>query len=321
MQRHGIPTARWAVAEGVAEARALINEFGAPVVIKADGLAGGKGVAVCASLDAAERAIDDRLERRIFGSSGDRIVVEEYLEGRELSVFALADGESVLPLIGAQDYKPLLEGNAGPNTGGMGGFAPAGEDPALMQRVRIEILEPTIAAMKAEGCPFVGVLYAGLMLTSAGPNVIEFNCRWGDPEAELIMPLLRSDLVDLMESCLDHAVGSAHLEWEPASSCGVVLAAGGYPDTPSKGDEIKGLDQVDDDVNVFHSGTRLRPGSAQDGGQIVTDGGRVLTVVATAPTLSEARARTYENVQRISFAAMRYRRDIAGEPALAPVGL
>jgi phosphoribosylamine--glycine ligase len=319
------------VAEGVAEARARLREFGAPVVIKADGLAGGKGVTVCATPDEAARAIDDRLERRIFGAAGDRIVVEEYLEGKELSVFALTDGENVLSLIGAQDYKPLLEGNQGPNTGGMGGFAPAGDDPALMERVRTEILEPTIAAMKAEGCPFVGVLYAGLMLTTAGPKVIEFNCRWGDPEAELIMPLLRSDLIELMEACLHHQLAGVRVEWEPCSSCAVVLAGDEYPNLPSKGAEIVGIDQVDGDVNVFHSGTRLRQpdvarsvvssaASGKDVGRIVTDGGRILTVVATGPTLSEARSRAYQNVERISFPGMRYRRDIASEAALARVG-
>ncbi len=328
MQRHGIPTARWAVAEKIAEARAQIQEFGAPVVVKADGLAAGKGATVCRTVEEAYRAVDDLLERRILGAAGERVVIEEFLEGEELSVFALADGEHVLPLIGARDYKPLLDGDRGPNTGGMGGFAPAGDaDLGLIERVRHQILEPTVAAMAADGAPFIGVLYAGLMLTEAGPKVLEFNCRWGDPEAEVILPLLRSDLAELMEACLERRLPEMHVDWETGCSCGVVLAAGGYPDALSKGDRIAGLEALEDGALVFHGATRVLPSEEPHGvglghasqhaaahrPEVVTDGGRVLIVVATAPTLSEARTRAYDNVQRIHFDGMQYRRDIAIE--------
>ncbi|MPZ14604.1 MAG: phosphoribosylamine--glycine ligase [Chloroflexi bacterium] len=318
MQRHGIPTDRWASASTPNEARSLVREFGIPVVLKADGLARGRGAVVCSSLEDTEVAINELMGEGAHGPAGHRIVVEEYLEGTELSVFALADGQHVLPLIGARDYKPLLDGDRGPNTGGMGGYAPpAYATPALMDEVRRTILEPTVRALAAEGVPYVGVLYAGLMITRDGPRVLEFNCRWGDPEAELVLPLLKSDLVDLMDACIDGRLDGMTVEWEDDVTCGVVLAAPGYPATPSKGSQIDGLDRTDPGLLVFHGGTRRVEGPDTP---IVTNGGRVLTVVARASTLPEARASAYANATRVHFEGVRYRHDLGEiDPSLQQI--
>lgn len=331
MSRHGIPTGEWKSASDAEDARQHVREFGAPVVLKADGLAGGKGVAVCRSIEEADATIDDLLVHGLRGDAGKTIVVEEYLEGTELSVFALADGQHVLPLIGARDYKPISDGDVGPNTGGMGGYAPpAYASTALMDRVRHDILEPTVAAMAAEGAPYIGVLYAGLMITQQGPRVIEFNCRWGDPEAQLVFPLLKTDIVDLMQACIDGRLPETNVEWRDGASCGVVLAAKGYPTMQAKGEKIGGLDELEEGVMAFHGGTRLLQAEPQAGGWlrrnlqapvhetgIVADGGRILTVVATGKNLAEARAKAYTNVGRIRFDGMQYRTDLgAVDPAL-----
>ena len=335
MARHGISIGRWARVGEAEEARRRVHEFGLPVVLKADGLAAGKGAVVCQTSDEADETIDDFLVRRVHGEGGSNVVVEEFLEGTELSVFALCDGEHVLPLIGARDYKPVADDDRGPNTGGMGGYAPPRyATPALMERVTRDILEPTVAAMAAEGAPYVGVLYAGLMLTREGPRVLEFNCRWGDPEAELIMPLLRTDLVELMQACIDGRLQDTKVEWNDGVSCGVVLAARGYPSASAKGEKITGLDDLEDGVMAFHGGTRLLQSPSQQGGWlrrslqgpvvqdtgIVADGGRILTVVATGTTVAEARARAYANVDRIKFDGMQYRTDLgAVDPALEEI--
>lgn len=328
MQRHGIPTAEWAAAADPEEARARVRQFGAPLVLKADGLAGGKGSVVCHSLEQAEAVIQHFMVERAHGAAGERIVVEEYLEGIELSAFALADGAQALPLIGARDYKPLLDRDQGPNTGGMGGYArPAYAGPALMDEVRRTILEPTVRAMAAEGAPFVGVLYAGLMLTRDGPKVLEYNCRWGDPEAELVLPLLKTDLVELLDACIEQRLDRQVAEWHPGVTCGIVLAARGYPAEPERGVKITGLDEIDQGVLAFHGATRMlktpepRQGWLRRGVRrtteadvgIVTDGGRVLMVVATGPTLADAREKAYAGVERIHFDGMQYRRDIGLE--------
>lgn len=325
MQRADVPTARWATATDPDDARAKLREFDLPVVIKADGLAGGKGVMVCSSADEAEGAIRQILVDEVHGEAGRRVVIEEFLDGVELSVFALVDGEHVLPLIGARDYKPLHDGDQGPNTGGMGGFAPAPyATPELMSEVQRTILEPTVQGMAAAAAPYVGVLYAGLMLTRNGPKVLEFNCRWGDPEAELVLPLLRTDLVELMDACLDGCLDRTTVEWHPAATCGIVLAGADYPTHPDRGTKILGLNDIDEGVLAFHGGTRLlrspdqpagwlkralRPTSAREVG-VVTDGGRVMIVVATGPTVADARAKAYANADRIQFAGMQYRKDI-----------
>jgi phosphoribosylamine--glycine ligase len=335
MARHGVPIGRWERVSDPDHARECAQEFGVPVVLKADGLAGGKGAVVCRSIDEVDATIDDFLVRRIHGESGQNVVVEEFLQGTELSVFALVDGQQVLPLIGARDYKQLSDGDAGPNTGGMGGYAPpAYASPELMDRVRTEILEPVVHAMAAEGAPYTGVLYAGLMLTHDGPRVLEFNCRWGDPEAELVFPLLKSDLVDLMDACIDGRLSELRVEWHRGATAGVVLAAPGYPTMPLWGHKISGLDELEEGVLAFHGATRLLQADAHQGGWlkrtlggavaqdsgIVTDGGRVLTVVATGSSVADARARAYENVGRIHFDGMQYRKDLgATDPPLAEV--
>lgn len=324
MARHGIPTGVWKAVSDPEDARRCVREFGAPVVLKADGLAGGKGVAVCRSIEEADATIDDLLVHGLRGDAGKTIVVEEYLEGTELSVFALADGQHVLPLIGARDYKPISDGDLGPNTGGMGGYAPpAYASAALMDRVRQDIFEPTVAAMADEGAPYVGVLYAGLMITRQGPRVIEFNCRWGDPEAELVFPLLKTDIIDLMQACIVGRLSELRVEWHEGASCGVVLAPRGYPTMQAKGERISGLDELEEGVMAFHGGTRLLQAEPQTAGWlrrslqgpvhetgIVAEGGRILTVVATGKNLAQARAKAYANVERIRFDGMQYRKDI-----------
>jgi phosphoribosylamine--glycine ligase len=335
MARHGIPVGRWAHVAGAEEARRQVHEFGLPVVLKADGLAAGKGAVVCRTIQEADETIEDFLVRHIHGASGSNVVVEEFLGGTELSVFALCDGQHVLPLIGARDYKPVADGDLGPNTGGMGGYAPPRyATSVLMERITYEILEPTVAAMAAEGAPYAGVLYAGLMLTRDGPRVLEFNCRWGDPEGELILPLLRTDLVDLMQACINGRLQHAKVEWNEGASCGVVLAARGYPTAHANGEKITGLDDLEDGVMAFHGGTRLLQSTSQPGGWlrrslqgpvvqetgIVADGGRILTVVATGATVAEARARAYANVERIKFDGMQYRTDLgAVDPSLEEI--
>lgn len=324
MRRYGIPTARWTQASSADEARAAVREWGFPLVLKADGLAGGKGAVVCRSLEDAEAVIDEFMVRGALGQAGQQLVVEEFLEGQELSVFALADGAHTLPLIAARDYKPLFDDDQGPNTGGMGGYTqPRYAAPELMDEVHRTVLEPVVQAMSQEGCPYVGVLYAGLMITREGPKVLEFNCRWGDPEAQLLLPLLQTDLVELMQACLEDRLQGLQVAWRPEHTCAVVLAARGYPTAPVRGDKIEGLDDIEDGVLVFHAATRaldaprrgwlqrqLRSTTQADLG-LMTDGGRVLTVVARGPTLAEARAKAYANVERIHFEGMQYRRDIA----------
>jgi phosphoribosylamine---glycine ligase len=334
MARHGIPIGRWERVSDPDAARLHARDFGVPVVLKADGLAGGKGAVVCRSTDDVDETIDDFFVRGVYGESGKNVVVEEFLDGTELSVFALADGQHVRPLMAARDYKTISDGDVGPNTGGMGGYAPtAYASPALLDRVRRDVLEPTIAAMAAEGAPFAGVLYAGLMLTRDGPRVLEFNCRWGDPETELVLPLLKTDLVELMQACIDGRVADTRVEWDEGASCGVVLAARGYPQAPVKGAKISGLEELDEGVLAFHGATRLlQPGpqggwlrqklqgpAVQEAG-IVVDGGRVLTVVATGKTLTEARDRAYANVEHIRFDGMQYRTDLGAiDPPLEQV--
>lgn len=315
IQRAGVPIPRWAAAETPGAALSLIGAFGLPVVLKADGLAAGKGTVVCHSRQEAEATIEEFMIRRIYGAAGERLEIEEFLRGPELSAFALVDGTHVLPLLGARDHKPLGDGNAGPNTGGMGGYArPSDATPELMEEIRERVFLPTVRAMAAEGCPFVGVLYAGLILTQEGPKVIEFNCRWGDPEAQLLVPLLETDLVDLMFGCIEGRLDRLSVDWSAQTTVGVVLASAGYPEAPRKGDRIRGLDALEDNALVFHAATRLvtqEPASTEGVPTLVTDGGRVLTVVGVGDTLAEASLRAYRNVDRIHFEGKQYRRDLA----------
>jgi phosphoribosylamine--glycine ligase len=314
MARHGIPTARYRVAESSASAREIIRsgEFGFPVVLKADGLAAGKGVVVARDRDEAEAAISAAMDERQFGAAGARIVVEECLVGQEVSFFALCDGMRAVPIASAQDHKRVFDNDEGPNTGGMGAFSPSPlVDAAMEARVMREIVDPVLSGMRSEGTEYRGFLYAGLMLTCAGPKVIEYNVRFGDPEAQAVMPLVGGELLPLIVAAADGDLRAQHLEVNAGMSVGVVLASAGYPGPVKNGVPIQGLDASSrlPGVTVFHAGTARRDG------QIITAGGRVLTVVATGADYRTAIDRAYEAVSLISFEGMQYRRDI-GRKAL-----
>jgi phosphoribosylamine--glycine ligase len=306
MARHGIPTGRHASFQRADEARAYIAEHGAPIVIKADGLASGKGVVVAASVPEAHAAIDRLMSERSLGAAGERVVIEEFLDGEEASFIVMSDGTHVLPLATSQDHKRLRDGDTGPNTGGMGAYSPAPVvTPEVHARVLREIVLPAIQGMAQEGVPYVGFLYAGLMIDAAGnPKTLEFNCRLGDPETQPIILRLKSDLRGLIERAVEGRLDQAEAEWDRRTALGVVLAAHGYPDEPRKGDPIKGLPAASAERRVFHAGTRL------EGKSLVTNGGRVLCVTALGESVRFARARAYEAVERIRFDGMQYRKDI-----------
>jgi phosphoribosylamine--glycine ligase len=307
--RHGIPTAAFRTFSGGEQeaARAHVRAQGAPIVIKADGLAAGKGVVVAMTLDEALAAVDDAYAGG-FGAAGETIVVEEFLEGEEASLFALCDGVHALEIGTAQDHKRAFDGDQGPNTGGMGAYAPAPLlDPAMTQRVMAEIVRPTLAGMAAEGAPYTGILYAGLMLTTQGPKLIEYNARFGDPECQVILPRLMTDLAQLLQGAADGVLDHMSLRWLPRHAITVVLASRGYPGPYAKGSEIRGLEALrgDPDLLVFHAGTRR----AADG-RLLAEGGRVLNVTALGATLAEARAKAYAAVDRIDWPEGFCRRDI-----------
>ena len=306
MARCGVPTARSVSFDSVGAARAYVLRQELPVVVKADGLAAGKGVTIARSHDEALKAISDCMVAGVFGAAGRRVVIEECLAGPEVSVLALVDGERPVPLIPACDYKRVFDDDRGPNTGGMGSYAPpALMSPSLLEQVRTTILEPIVAGLADAGCPYRGVLYAGLILTSEGIKVLEFNARFGDPEAQVVLPLLESDLVELALTAATGRLDANAVRWREGACCGVVLASAGYPGKYDVGKEISGLQSLDPDAQAFHAGTRLR------NRKVVTAGGRVVTVVATGQTMAEARSRTYRNVERVSFEGMHFRRDIA----------
>ena len=309
MARHGIPTARYRVCESSADARAAIDggAFGLPVVLKADGLAAGKGVVIAADRAEAHDAIRAAMDERQFGSAGARLVIEECLSGPEVSFFALCDGTRALPIATAQDHKRIFDDDRGPNTGGMGAFSPSPlVDASTAAAIMRDIVDPVLRGMRAEGTEYRGFLYAGLMMTCDGPKVIEYNVRFGDPEAQAVMPLVAGDLAALLAAAADGDLRGHTVALHDRVSVGVVLAAGGYPGAVKNGAPISGLDAAGrvPDVTVFHAGTAVADG------RIVTAGGRVLTVVATAPAYSSAIARAYEAVGLISFDGMQYRRDI-----------
>jgi len=306
MLRHGIPTARHATFTQAAEAKAYIDKHGAPIVIKADGLAAGKGVVVAMSKGEALAAIDAMLGEKKLGIAGERVVIEEFLEGEEASFIVMSDGVNVLSLATSQDHKRLRDGDEGPNTGGMGAYSPAPiVTPEVHARVMREIINPSIQGMAKDGLPYVGFLYAGLMIDAKGnPKTLEFNCRLGDPETQPIIVRLKSDLFGLVEHAVAGTLDRAKAEWDRRSALGVVLAAHGYPDEPRKGDPIDGLPPASEDCRVFHAGTR------KDGKTIVTNGGRVLCVTALGDSVKMARTRAYECVDQIRFAGMQYRKDI-----------
>ena len=306
MVRHRIPTAAYETFSDAAAAHAYIDAQGAPIVVKADGLAAGKGVVVAATLDEAHAAVDTMLLGHTAGDAGARVVIEECLEGEEASFIVLADGRHALALASSQDHKRLLDGDRGPNTGGMGAYSPAPViTPAIHARVMREVIDPAIAGMRAEGVPYTGFLYAGLMIGRGGVvKVLEFNCRMGDPETQPIMLRLKSDLVTLIDHAIDGTLDSAETQWDPRVALGVVLAAHGYPESPRKGDRIEGLPEPGEDYRVFHAGT------AADGDRVEVSGGRVLCVTALGHNVRMAQKRAYEIVSRIRYDGMHYRRDI-----------
>lgn len=307
LARHGIPTAHYAVHTDVDEALAYVRDKGAPIVVKADGLAAGKGVIVAMTLAEAEAAITDMLAGNAFGAAGARVVIEEFLDGEEASFISMVDGNTALPMATSQDHKRVGDGDTGPNTGGMGAYSPAPVvTPDVHARVMREIVEPTVRGMAADGVPFTGFLYAGLMIDKAGaPKVIEFNVRFGDPETQPVMMRLQSDLLDLVDAAIDVRLHDTTAQWDPRPSLGVVMAAENYPGTPRLGDPISSWDVPDvPDTKVFHAGTKLVDG------QVVTAGGRVLCVCALGDSVAEAQKKAYAEVSGISWHGEFHRHDI-----------
>lgn len=310
MQKYGIPTARYAAFDSARDARDYIKEIDAPCVVKADGLAAGKGVIVAEDEQTALAAVESIMEQKVFGAAGSRIVVEERLRGEEASMLAFTDGEHVVPMISSQDHKQVFDGDRGPNTGGMGAYAPAPVlSPAMQQEVMEKIMLPAVRGMAAEDRPYRGVLYAGLMFTEKGPQVLEFNARFGDPETQPIMAMLESDLVDVIQALLAGELHKADLRWFDGAAVCVVLASGGYPGAYQKGEVITGLESLPENVTAFHAGTAMR------GGAFVTAGGRVLGITALADSIPAAIDLAYRGVSRVHFNGMHYRKDI-GQKAL-----
>jgi phosphoribosylamine--glycine ligase len=306
MVRHNLPTALHRTFQSADLARAFVSKRGAPIVVKADGLAAGKGVVVATSVEEAHAAIERMMTQKGLGEAGARVVVEEFLQGEEASFIVMSDGTSALPLATSQDHKRLRDGDQGPNTGGMGAYSPAPVvTPKIHARVMREIIQPAIQGMAQDGLPYTGFLYAGLMIDRAGnPKALEFNCRLGDPETQPILLRLKSDLLELVERALAGTLSRVEAAWDRRAALGVVLAAHGYPDEPRKGDRIGGLPAPAEDCRVFHAGTRL------EGKELVTSGGRVLCVTALGDSVRMARTRAYEAVDRIRFDGMQYRTDI-----------
>ena len=306
MHRHGIPTAQYQTFTDVQQAHAYIDAQGAPIVIKADGLAAGKGVVVAMTLEEAHQAADDMLSGNRFGDAGARIVIEEFLAGEEASFIVMCDGRNVVALATSQDHKRLKDHDQGPNTGGMGAYSPAPVvTPSIHARVMREIINPTIQGMAKDGIPYSGFLYAGLMIDAAGvPKVIEFNCRMGDPETQPIMTRLKSDFVTVLEHACNGTLDKVELEWDRRTAVGVVMAAAGYPDAPARGDVIDGIPADTPESITFHAGTQLV------GGTLQTSGGRVLCVVGLGDSVKMAQKQAYETVEKIHFNGAQYRRDI-----------
>jgi phosphoribosylamine--glycine ligase len=307
MVRHGIPTARFGEFESSQEAKAALGSFGFPLAVKADGLALGKGVVIAQDRGEAETAIDDMIERRRFGDAGRKVVIEEFLSGNECSVHALVDGRSYLLFPTAQDHKQLYDGNRGPNTGGMGTFSPSQRlDASLLQEIREKILNPFLEGIRKDHLKFRGLLFPGVMLTKDGPRVLEFNCRFGDPETQVLLPRLKTDLVDLLEATTTEQLDAVTAEWDTGSAVCVVMASGGYPGKYSTGKTIVGLEDVRqmDDVTVFHAGTKTGEN------RVLTSGGRVLGVTAVGDNLLAAKRRAYDAVDKIEFDECYFRRDI-----------
>lgn len=308
MARHGIPTARFRAFTDAEEAKRYVREQGAPIVVKADGLAAGKGVVVARTVEEAEEAIQQAMEERVFGAAGEEVVIEECLVGQEMSLMAFVDGETVRPMEPAQDHKPVYDGDRGPNTGGMGAYSPVPQISREVVRQAIdEILKPTARALASEGILYRGVLYAGLMITAEGPKVIEFNARFGDPEAQVILPRLESDLAEILLATAEGRLKDVEIRWKEEAAVCVVMASEGYPGSYRTGMPISGLPEPADDRIVFHAGTR------REGNRIVTAGGRVLGVTALGSDLADARDKTYRMAEAIAFEGAHFRRDIAAK--------
>lgn len=308
MAKYNIPTAFFKICEDIEAAKAYVEEKGAPIVVKADGLAAGKGVVVAMTKQEALDAIDDMMGDHKFGAAGARVVLEEYMEGEEASLLAFTDGKTVVPMIAAQDHKRVFDGDEGPNTGGMGTYAPA---PVMTDILRLKatelVLKPVVAAMAKEGTPYQGCLYAGLMIKGDSVKVVEFNCRFGDPETQVVLPLLDGDLAEIMLACATGTLDKVEVAWHDKAAVCVVMASGGYPESYEKGKEITGLAAAEEDKNVvvFHAGTK------EADGKIVTSGGRVLGVTAVDASIKAARDRAYAAVEKIAFEKNFYRKDIA----------
>jgi phosphoribosylamine--glycine ligase len=309
MQRYHIPTAHYSICNSAAEVRHELSRFSAPLVVKADGLAAGKGVVICKTKEEASAAANEMLSGKMVGEAGARVVLEECLQGDEISFLVLSDGERVAPLVAAQDHKRVGDGDTGPNTGGMGAYSFSGLlDDQMTHWLLHHVAKPVVAGMKAEGMEYKGILYCGLMMTARGPMVLEFNCRFGDPETQPILMRLESDLIEAMEASIEGRVSDGDFRWSPDASVCVVMASGGYPGTIEVGKKITGIEDADkiDGVKVFHAGTSARDGA------FYTAGGRVLGVTARAATLQQAVIRAYEAVEKIKFDGAHYRKDIAG---------
>lgn len=315
MVKHGIPTAQAGIFDRAEKAKAYINEVGAPIVVKADGLAAGKGVVVCKTRDEALSAVELIMEKKEFGGAGDKVIVEECLVGEEASIIAFTDGRSIIPLASSQDHKRVFDGDKGPNTGGMGAYSPAPVvTDRLMEQIDVEILKPFVSGMNQEGIKYKGVIYAGIMVTKKGPMVLEFNARFGDPETQPIMMRMRSDIVPIFDAIIDEKLDDRLIEWDERAAVCVVLAAGGYPGHYEKGMSISGLDRISqiENVVVFHAGTSVQSPKSN---VIITSGGRVLGVTALGDTIKFAIDKAYQAVNLIHFKGMHYRKDI-GKKAL-----
>ncbi|MGE5416168.1 MAG: phosphoribosylamine--glycine ligase [Acidobacteriota bacterium] len=305
LRKYNIPTADFGVFTDIEAARAYIREKGAPIVVKADGLAAGKGVVVAADVEEAEAAVFAIMESRVFGEAGDRVVIEECLEGEEVSVFVICDGENAKFMASAQDHKRVFDNDQGPNTGGMGAYSsPPLYTPELHEQVMTKVIDPVVKAMAAEGCPYKGILYAGIMVTADGLKVLEFNARFGDPEAQVVLPMLISDLLTIIDAVIDSKLDEVLVEFKNEVAVCVVLASEGYPGSYPKGLEINGISEVGAGTLVFHAGTK------RQGAKLLTDGGRVLSVVSTGATVSQAIESVYKEVPKINFTGVHYRKDI-----------
>ncbi|MFC1987779.1 phosphoribosylamine--glycine ligase [Chloroflexota bacterium] len=310
MQKYGIPCARSASFSEYNQARHYVKQQNTPIVVKANGLAAGKGVIIVESIPQALEALVNMMEVKTLGAAGDKVIIEEYLSGKEMSSFAFTDSQTVVPMVPACDYKRVHDGDQGPNTGGMGSYSPPYFYTSQLAKTITEtIMKPAVKAMAQENRPYRGVLYGGLIITNEGPKALEFNARFGDPEAQVTLPRLKTDLVDIILAVINGDLDQMEVEWSDDACVGVVMASAGYPGSYKIDYPITGLDSLDKDIMVFHAGTKV----GDKPGQVLTSGGRVLTLVATGKTITEAREKAYNNITRIHFAGCHYRKDIALE--------